>query len=262
MVDGVAAAGRFLEGHGETFRTGFRTGFGTERPFVFSDISTGIEPGSPVGTIELKIMLSERGSERVNSDLMMPRRQQGGGLDIPGGPETTYHPQALNTYQGMPLHQPARSYVKFHFRYRSLAVFSSMANHGLNDALNPPPISTLHSFTIGAPDNWTIRPAEDYTDDSESEGVESCDTDRDRPLQLNLQLDVPITPPSSHVSSSHVFSANPSREMQMRGKGMRSSNSKIAERLAAKQAEREKRITQGLPPSPTVVCDFLLSCSH
>ena len=36
--DGFLCAGRYLDGHGETMRSGVRSGPITERPFVFADI--------------------------------------------------------------------------------------------------------------------------------------------------------------------------------------------------------------------------------
>lgn len=164
IVDGVAAPGRFLDGPGETFRTGFRTSLNTERPFMFSHISGEVARGSPVGTVELKIMLIKPDGEQVNTNLI--DRPYAGRQDIPAGPEMPYHPQEIFTRQGKPLNPPGRSHVKFYFHYRSLENFAMVTSYY---SLNTPPTSTLISSTIGAPNNWALRPPEDYTNESESE---------------------------------------------------------------------------------------------
>ena len=138
IVDGVVSPGRFLEGKGETFRTGIRSGKDLEVPFVFANIPMDM-PMPPcsngMGTIELKIMLVDRGRQRINNDPQVLMHHRADALNRLNNHRDSYRAvtnaipqecaeQTLLTWEGNPLEIDrqghGRSYVKFKFHYRLL----------------------------------------------------------------------------------------------------------------------------------------------
>ncbi|KLO11879.1 hypothetical protein SCHPADRAFT_830408, partial [Schizopora paradoxa] len=131
-VDGFACPGRYLQGSGETFRAGARSGPTTERPFVFVPItpgSDGLAPNMSVGSIILKIMETERGPGRpANKVEHLPAyvasqtdsAKTGGACVAFGAPEIHGFEQSPFTWSTKPINPSwNHSYVKFEFKYRT-----------------------------------------------------------------------------------------------------------------------------------------------
>ncbi|TFK54792.1 hypothetical protein OE88DRAFT_1723304 [Heliocybe sulcata] len=131
ILDGFTAAGRFLNGEGETYRDGVRTGPSTERPFLFSKVpetetgSAGTATRSQLGIISLKIKRVQRLEEQQSDQpRQVPDRMQGsqkvGDHCVGFGEERQTWLQHPNTYSVQPYDkQNPGSYVTFTFRYRS-----------------------------------------------------------------------------------------------------------------------------------------------
>ncbi|TRM62658.1 hypothetical protein BD626DRAFT_548504 [Schizophyllum amplum] len=131
-LDGVVVPGRFLDGSGETLRTGVRSGKSTERPFIFSQVTKDDTEEKTkdqlpdVGTIKLKIKRCETQAtvgRPANPVVPYPERLVGmrkmGETCIGLGNARSYFMQDRYTYK---IHGPGRkkppTVVSFVFKYR------------------------------------------------------------------------------------------------------------------------------------------------
>ncbi|KAL1741317.1 hypothetical protein HDZ31DRAFT_45700 [Schizophyllum fasciatum] len=132
-LDGVVVPGRFLDGSGETFRTGVRSGKGSERPFIFSQTTRDDEEQKTkdelrdVGTIKLKIKRCEPDTPGRPANPVAPYperlvgRRKAGETCIGFGKSKPYYLQAQYTWK---VHGPNRkkppTVVSFVFKYRPM----------------------------------------------------------------------------------------------------------------------------------------------
>lgn len=259
-LDGTVVSGRFLFGHGEASRDGFRTGATTERPFMFMKVDESSEPRLPpkqaneTGTIILRIKRIKRTTSKVANRIQPTPVEVASRTRehcIGYGPERDTYEQYSTTWSFEPYDASSPgSYATFVFRYRS-AEF--LASEGIITSTELP-IATLaeaERFTTPTREETEVSPPSTSGESTEAFQYEELPmeyTSRSSRVQSTVPSPSPMASTSPSQTSGAPNNELPSLELNASGPGpdRRHSTSRLGERRVpsyVKDKSKQRKVT-------------------
>ncbi|KAL1669274.1 hypothetical protein GGF50DRAFT_44883 [Schizophyllum commune] len=227
-LDGVVVPGRFLDGRGETYRTGVRSGKGSERPFVFSMTTRDDEEQKTkddlrnVGTIRLRIKRCESDTPGRPANPVGPYperlvgKRRAGETCIGFGKSKPYYMQAQYTWKvvGPGGSRKAPTVVSFAFKYRPM---DWLIDHGIVkiSVIHPMPGAPVAPGGSDDEDEYDLEPQNIKPADVQVIQLHRAPPLPDPRVQSNSRIQsIPMVQSSSRVPSDPGMQPNPRMQPQ------------------------------------------------